>query len=218
MPSEAESVQPIPGVDELLQRVRDVLATAEPVHSHADLIRIVKDCDLSAFNRVPLLEDIYSSLFLPAVKREYGSTEAFLYKRLGWSPEDVHEARKTGRPFTRDIESSYHRVVRNDWPYGVPREYEHWLVWTLLPLVDWSKAAPFVSERGISGRVCPHSQDASTTINAEDNPSEPVCEEIVAFVKQQWPDASEIFWIVNPVALQTVPGLAHAHVFVRRYT
>ena len=83
----------------------------------------------------------------------------------------------------------------------------HWLVWTLLPLVDWSKAAPFVSERGISGRVCPHSQDASTTIKAEGNSSEPVCEEIVAFAKQQWPDASEIFWIVNPVALQTVPGL-----------
>lgn len=83
----------------------------------------------------------------------------------------------------------------------------HWLVWTLLPLVNWSKAGTFVSERGIAGRVCPQSQDASTTINAEGNRSEPVCEEIVAFAKQQWPDASEIFWIVNPVALQTVPGL-----------
>ena len=48
MPSEAGSVRPSPSVDELLQRVRDVLATAEPVHSHADLIRIVKEwCAIS---------------------------------------------------------------------------------------------------------------------------------------------------------------------------
>ena len=43
MLSEAGSVGPTPSVDELLQRVRGALTTAEPVHSHADLIRIVKE-------------------------------------------------------------------------------------------------------------------------------------------------------------------------------
>ena len=53
--------------------------------------------------------------------------------------------------------------------------------------------------------------DASQNIDAEGNHTEPVCQEIVRFAKERWPDAKELVWIVNPVHLQTVPRLVRRH-------
>lgn len=80
------------------------------------------------------------------------------------------------------------------------------LVWTLLPIVDWSDAAPFVQTQGISGRVGLDVQ----RVDAPGNKDTPVCEEIIDFVMNRWPTAAELLWFVNPVKLQSVPGLVSA--------
>lgn len=81
----------------------------------------------------------------------------------------------------------------------------HWLVWTLLPLVDWTKATPYVQERGLAGRFSP--QKPELLIETEGCKTEGVCEELEAFAAKQWPDATDFMWLVNPVKLQSVPAL-----------
>jgi hypothetical protein len=81
----------------------------------------------------------------------------------------------------------------------------HWLVWTLLPLVDWNKAAPFVQERGLAGRYS--TQTPELRLETEGYKTEGVCKEIEAFARMQWPDATDVLWLVNPVKLQSVPAL-----------
>jgi len=40
--------------------------------------------------------------------------------------------------------------------------------------------------------------------------------EVHAFVQRRWPEREwETAWFVNPPRLQSVPGLAHIHVFAR---
>lgn len=80
---------------------------------------------LEKLDRHPELQALYTSQFFPAVKAAYGSTEAFLMKRLNWDAETVQTARGTGQHFNRNISEDYVRVARNDWAYGVPREYEY---------------------------------------------------------------------------------------------
>lgn len=177
------------------------------------------------------METIYAQEFLPRLKIEYGSTADYLLKRLDWTKEDIAEAQATGRYFTRDIEDRYIRVRRNDWAYSVPKDYtwvifkhlifslfrhvllsisvpgfcRHWLVWTLLPLVDWKKATPFVQDRGLAGRFSPQRPDLR--IETEGYKTEGVCKEIEAFAREHWPDATDVLWLVNPVKLQSVPAL-----------
>lgn len=81
----------------------------------------------------------------------------------------------------------------------------HWLIWTLLPLVDWSKAAPYVQERGLAGRYS--NQKPGLRIETGGYRTEGVCKEIEAFAQAQWPDATDVMWLVNPVKLQSVPAL-----------
>lgn len=84
-------------------------------------------------------------------------------------------------------------------------ENRHWLVWTLLPLVDWKKAIPFVQEHGLAGRFSPQRPDLR--IETEGYKTEEVCQEIEAFAKSHWPEATDVLWLVNPVKLQSVPAL-----------
>lgn len=93
----------------------------------------------------------------------------------------------------------------------------HWVVWTLLPLVDWTTADGVVSNRGLSGRrvfrTRPSDEQDDITnenIDSAGNASQPVCEEILAFARSRWSEADELAFIVNPVKLQSVPGLVSA--------
>jgi hypothetical protein len=83
--------------------------------------------------------------------------------------------------------------------------HRHWLVWSLLPLVNWATAIPFVQERGLAGRFS--ETRAELNMEAEGNHTEPVCREIEAFARVQWPKATDVMWLVNPVKLQSVPAL-----------
>ena len=90
---------------------------ASPIHNNS-FSRLEK------LDRHPDLQALYSDQFFAAIKAAYGSTESFLMKRLNWRPETVEEARRTHRYFTSDMPKDWVRVARNDWAYGVPRDFE----------------------------------------------------------------------------------------------
>lgn len=99
----------------------------------------------------------------------------------------------------------------------------------MLPILNWKESSPVVQDQGISGRLLfpsRSSQEAENiTANGTTNGSHPasdaieghivgpgndtapVCKEIEAFISQRWPETKELMWIVNPVKLQSVPGL-----------
>ncbi|KAL7004739.1 hypothetical protein EMMF5_005753 [Cystobasidiomycetes sp. EMM_F5] len=222
---------PTATVDDLLEIAHSLVSDTDnnpAMHTYEEFVQIIRSCRPELFERHPLVEELYTNRFRPALRQQYDSVESYLLDRLDWSRADVGQALATQRYFTRHIEPQFVRVRRNDWPYSVPHNFQenigrHWLVWTLLPLLDWNKAAPFVAEHGIAGRTFPRKLANPATgtspgdddIEAEGNHTEPVCKEIVAFAAAQWPEATELLWLVNPVKLQSVPGLAHAHVFVK---
>lgn len=96
-------------------------------------------------------------------------------------------------------------VYYSPWSIWLKSCGRHWLVWTLLPLVDWKKATPYVQQRGLAGRYS--SQRPELRIETEGYQSEGVCQELEAFAEKQWPDATDVMWLVNPVKLQSVPAL-----------
>ncbi|KAH9924311.1 uncharacterized protein BXZ73DRAFT_91303 [Epithele typhae] len=140
-------------------------------------------------------------------------------------------------------------IAMNDWPYSVPPEVEHSLIWTRLPIYPPSLPAPAASP--LSARL---HQDGLWGFTGNDSPppSPSVMlsclpalaewgitedklirtprgtaeeeaevrrygEEIATFVKRRWVEREwETAWFVNPPRLQSVPGLAHIHVFARR--
>lgn len=76
------------------------------------------------FERHPLVEELYTNRFRPALRQQYDSVESYLLDRLDWSRADVGQALATQRYFTRHIEPQFVRVRRNDWPYSVPHNFQ----------------------------------------------------------------------------------------------
>jgi len=151
-----------------------------------------------------------------------------------------------GEYFKADMSPQLISVIMNDWPYSVPVEVEHALVWTRLPIIH-----PFIVDHTISARV---NQDGlwGFTGQESDPPSPsllPTClpaladwgvtedklikshqptveeqraldiasHEVQTYVKRTWIEKEwETAWFVNPPRLQSIPGLAHIHVFAKR--
>lgn len=148
--------------------------------------------------------------------------------------------------FTADTPAQYISVIQNDWPYSVPPEVEHTLIWTNIlvyppipPLI-----AARVSQDGLWGftGLSPSSPPPSPStlpsclpalaewgitldkmiVSARGTTEEEEMvrcagAEIHEWVKRRWVEAEwEAAWFVNPPRLQSVPGLAHIHVFARR--
>ncbi|KAF9017011.1 hypothetical protein BDZ89DRAFT_1075123 [Hymenopellis radicata] len=148
--------------------------------------------------------------------------------------------------FTADTPSEYISIIMNDWPYSVPAEVEHSLIWTRVPIfhpdiID-ERIAPRIAQDGIWGftgntspppspstlpACLPALSDWSVTLDkmvvSEKGTDEEEAlvrragEEVHRFVKNRWVESGwETAWFVNPPRLQSVPGLAHIHVFAKQ--
>ncbi|EMD40201.1 hypothetical protein CERSUDRAFT_133109 [Gelatoporia subvermispora B] len=138
-------------------------------------------------------------------------------------------------------------ICMNDWPYSVPPEIEHALIWTCLPIMPtgfppniaarlhqdglWGftgntspppspslvpEALPALAEWGVTLDKLVRSQRGTPE---EEQTVRRAGGEINEFVKRRWKEREwETAWFVNPPRLQSVPGLAHIHVFARRKT
>jgi len=161
--------------------------------------------------------------------------------------------------FKSDTPPSLISIIQNDWPYSVPLDIEHTLIWTRVPILPsphlipphvaeslsddlrtrvtkrleqdgiWgftgsleppppppllSKYLGALSEWGITMekliRSSEGSPDEETLVTLAGN-------EIRSFINRRWDQAEwETAWFVNPPRLQSVKGLAHAHVFARK--
>ncbi|KAJ7143512.1 hypothetical protein C8R43DRAFT_1014451 [Mycena crocata] len=147
--------------------------------------------------------------------------------------------------FTESTPPQYISIIQNDWPYSVPPEVEHTLVWTRVPIFHPELVADSVRARveqdglwGFTGNTSPPPSPSSLPaclpalvewdvtldkmIKSEKGTAEE--DELVRvaglpvhnFVRERWAEAEwETAWFVNPPRLQSVPGLAHVHVFAR---
>jgi len=127
----------------------------------------------------------------------------------------------------------------------VPHDVEHWLIWSRAPIVNPSNewidklglwgftgtegSEPAILPEGITPPPPPTQEEANVIGGA--------CQEVEKCVKARWPEPQwECAWFMNPPVsnsssprmhkmieyiykpLQSIPGLAHVHVFARPKT
>ncbi|OAX41395.1 hypothetical protein K503DRAFT_735631 [Rhizopogon vinicolor AM-OR11-026] len=157
-------------------------------------------------------------------------------------PPDAPEYFKADIPADSELIS----IIQNDWPYSVPIEIEHTLIWSRVPIFH-----PALIPVEIDARV---QQDGLCGFTGNDEPPPspstlPEClpalaewgitmenlvrspkgspeievmaksagREIDGFVRRRWVESEwETAWFVNPPRLQSVRGLAHIHVFAKK--
>ncbi|KAI6098221.1 hypothetical protein F5141DRAFT_1010962 [Pisolithus sp. B1] len=223
--------------------------------------------DLGLLKRDKALQLRYNAC-LADLKKKYGSTVNYLLDhRLQWGkpdtlsllPSELEEPEETAtngsqaseavpQYFTADMpfNSDLICIMRNDWPYSVPIEIEHTVIWSRVPIFHSSLIPSAIDARiqqdglwGFTGSNTP----------IEDLPSLESClealadwgvtmesiirspkgsheeeemvlhagKEVDAFVRRRWQESKwETAWFVNPPRLQSIPGLAHIHVFARK--
>ncbi|KAJ6611430.1 hypothetical protein B0H10DRAFT_2056636 [Mycena sp. CBHHK59/15] len=147
--------------------------------------------------------------------------------------------------FSETTPPQFISIIQNDWPYSVPPEVEHTLIWTRIPIFHPLLVAESVRARveqdglwGFTGSTSPPPSPSNLPacfpalaewgitlegmIKSERGTGEE--DELVRiaglpvhnFVKKRWVESEwETAWFVNPPRLQSVPGLAHVHVFAR---
>lgn len=231
-----------------------------PLFTWSDLTRIVSTGSLQSLSRHP---DDLSEYFawMDSVKASYGSVTAFLLsERFTASKllESASSSRAQGchsttsgsegsgevcfrRGFKAGVEC---QILRNDWPYSIPRDATHHVVWSYLPILHPSLTSgsplsqlawSIISRRGLCGTLHP-SRDLTvptleqhavhlpelnlTRLDKEDRmvleeTLRKACGEVVEFVRREWDTARiEVAFFANPPSLQSVPNLAHFHVLV----
>ncbi|GAA5967149.1 hypothetical protein JCM3765_001546 [Sporobolomyces pararoseus] len=152
-------------VSNLLHRAQELQITlsTDPIHeTFEDLCEIVQSCRLGELTRHPILEKLYTEIFNPLIKKEFGSVEKYLKSLLNfkttspsnssssssseeeeeeeewWTcPEEVVkdlEGEEKGRKEERRGGKSDYRVRKNDWGYSIPSNVQHYVVWVNKPL------------------------------------------------------------------------------------
>ncbi|KAF5382474.1 hypothetical protein D9615_003026 [Tricholomella constricta] len=148
--------------------------------------------------------------------------------------------------FTRDTPPEFLSIIQNDWPYSVPHEIEHTLIWTRVPIFHEDLVMEAVVARIHQDGLCGFTGNTSAPPSPSTLPSclpalaewgitmaklvrsekateeeealvRKAGEEVHEFVRKRWDESRwETAWFVNPPRLQSVPGLAHIHVFARQ--
>jgi len=140
--------------------------------------------------------------------------------------------------FLANIPAPLISIIQSDWPYALPSDVEHTVIWSQVPILPPTNLVP----DHIASRMHPKTVSRVRERLAQDGvwgftgsssrPSNPsfgqgplddssamlaIGKEVATFVRRRWVDSEwETVWIVNPPRLQSVPGLAHIHVFARR--
>ncbi|KAG2133737.1 hypothetical protein DEU56DRAFT_810404 [Suillus clintonianus] len=157
-------------------------------------------------------------------------------------PPDAPEYFKADMPFDSELIS----IIQNDWPYPVPIEIEHTLIWSRVPILHPDLIPAEIHARiqqdglcGFTGNDEPPPSPSTlpqclpslaewgiTMENLIRSPkSNPEIEELVrnagreinGFVKRRWVESEwETAWFVNPPRKQSVRDLAHIHVFAKK--
>ncbi|PWN52770.1 hypothetical protein IE53DRAFT_311455 [Violaceomyces palustris] len=208
----------------------------EPIFNWEQLCDIIGNGRLKELKRHPLDLEEYVN-WRKEISSEYGSVQDYVVneKLRGWDLND--QATGGNKCFRGDaIKGKDCEILRNDWPYSVPREVEHFVVWSKLPIlhpdliperflsgVEKDEVWEYMRGKGLSGtikrvdndeckskiHVCTPQQGDLTAAIKE------ASKEIVDFSIKYWDlNRCEIAFFANPPSLQSLPQLAHFHVLV----
>ncbi|KAA1113256.1 hypothetical protein PGT21_026553 [Puccinia graminis f. sp. tritici] len=215
------------------------------------LIHIISRTQLDRLGRLADSEQLYFNEFSRIIKLKYDSSCLYLQQRLNFPLHLENKLNKDGgrgQPafFCADgrlQDRRDYRVIRNEWPYAIPRDYQHIVVWSRLPLLDPSQARTSAElkqahHQGLSGfeNLSPELVDRLTQAGL--NPDLKLTPfpahhpgvrgeragldaQIRAFIRTRWPHSRgfiDLLWFLNPVHLQSCPQLPHFHVFVKKTT
>ncbi|KAF9525517.1 hypothetical protein CPB83DRAFT_545845 [Crepidotus variabilis] len=240
-----------------------------PKFTWEQLKTFVNSGDLGLLKRDKQLQKRYNEWSVGIVK-EYGSMVNYLLQyRLQWGkadalsllPSELVDERFLSSPGNSHLGASLTdpppyfswetpikglSIIQNDWPYSVPADVEHTLIWTKAPIYHpdlvHESIIVRIEQDGLWGFTGLHSPPPSPSTlpsclpsltdwgitieklirSAPPTPEEAVLiekagREVHRYVKNRWlEDEWETAWFVNPPRLQSVPGLAHVHVFARR--
>ncbi|KZT55875.1 hypothetical protein CALCODRAFT_484410 [Calocera cornea HHB12733] len=194
----------------------EIAALGPPLFTWEELMDIVDGGDLGLLKRQPALQRRYDE-WTKGTKARYGTIETFLLeRRLHWSPPPMLSSADSFSPSTP---STHYRAVRNDWPYSVPADVVHFVVWSAVPLIGPGDLGEAVERKGMWGFTGgaehrpPAGEDEGKGEDRRGFGGESG-EGITAFVKREWPEEEwETAWFMNPPKLQSVRGLVHFHVF-----
>ncbi|KAL9008032.1 MAG: hypothetical protein Q9173_006803 [Seirophora scorigena] len=133
---EEEDVSSLPGVSDTN---RDNLKQDDDEfqpHTWEDLIKIIGACQFQQLKRYPSQLRRYL-IWSSQIRREYGNMSRFMrQERLQWySPDDAEETAKPADP-TPFGHPGHYRMLYNDWPYAVPPDVNHLVVWLKTPLAS----------------------------------------------------------------------------------
>lgn len=182
---------------------------------------------------------------MSSIKSSYGSvtnfllSERFTATRLLQKPSPPPGEACFRSHFIPNLDC---QILINDWPYSIPPEVTHYVVWSHLPIlhpdlvasatknvadVAWS----VIAKRGLCGTLTPSptfpqevseglTQTAEGLGGGEREELQRVlvkaCDDVVGFIGRHWDvQRSEVAFFANPPSLQSVPSLAHFHVLVK---
>ncbi|KAJ3513495.1 hypothetical protein NLJ89_g2917 [Agrocybe chaxingu] len=247
----------------------ELLVHYPPKFTWNQLKTFVNSGDLGLLKRDRKLQKRYDE-WVVGIVAEYGSVVKYLMNhRLLWGQPDTlslltselkdnrfveapnsdgaNGSTDTGAPayFCWETPSKYLSIIQNDWPYSVPSNIEHTLIWTKVPIYHPDLVAPSIKARidqdglwGFTGSGSPPPSPSTLpdclpaltewgiTLEKMVKSRTPTPEEALLikqagtevhrFVKNRWLESEwETAWFVNPPRLQSVPGLAHIHIFAR---
>ncbi|KAG5646516.1 hypothetical protein DXG03_003283 [Asterophora parasitica] len=141
--------------------------------------------------------------------------------------------------FIRDMPPEFLSIIQNDWPYSVPSEVEHTLIWTCIPIFHEELVAKSIFARidqdglcGFTGNTSPPPSPSTLPsclpalaewgvtmdklVRSEKGTEEEEAlvrragEEVHEFVRKRWDESRwETAWFVNPPVRRTVFHLRH---------
>lgn len=208
------------------------------------LLSIIGHTRLERLGRLPESERLYFTEFSRIVRLKYSDSCLYLSRRLNFpsEPDLPLDHQRPAYFVASDLltDRTDYRVIRNEWPYAIPRDYQHMVVWSRLPLLDPSQARTpseldDARQVGLSGfeNLTPEFVDQLdwAGVNADqrfkpfdpdlaNDPHPPGLDaHIRAFIRARWPRDQgfvNLMWFLNPTHLQSCPQLPHFHVFVKK--
>lgn len=147
------------------------------------------ECMVEDLRRAPEMLELYKNTG-PLIKSKYGSTANFIKWKLDFERDSESISQNASWPaaLAHDAPPSQYRITLNDFPYGIPQDGQHFVVWGRVPLLireAASSAAEWedVEHRGIAGFTgFPELQDRGFGVQ------DGQCgEQMRRFVERHWP-------------------------------
>ncbi|KAI0747368.1 hypothetical protein C8Q74DRAFT_1312711 [Fomes fomentarius] len=209
------------------------LGSGLPTREELLLKVFVNSGDLGLLKRDKRLQARYLQ-WAGGIKEQYGTIVSYLMNyRLQWGGQPAKELPpmppNAPTHFVADAPPELIFIAMNDWPYSVPPEIEHSLIWTRLPIYPPSLPPPSELPSSLPQLLpecLPSLADWGVTMDKlirprgteeEERQVKAYGEEMEKFIKRRWSSVNGRRRGSSTLRcrLQSVPGLAHIHEIAR---